>query len=188
MLHPVPLVWLVVEANNFCYVSLRHSTGIESWRLYLWWKSDFFPHFHCFQLIFSIPFKLGSDLFVGLYLNLFLFSPFIIFVGYMVHVNSIRFALHLVIGSPIPILDISDHVIHWIIDSIVFNIVKSPNITVVGVYYFSVGTGLGSFTSSSNNCCKERSLSNLFRQVVSAIILSSLGFVLVCYFASTMSL
>ena len=105
--------------------------------------------------VFTIPCTLGSTLFVGFYLTLILFILFIMFIGWMVHVNFIKFPYHLVPGSPIPILAISDNTILWFIDSPGLSIYNSLNITLVGVPSFSVGAGLGSFTSSYLKYCKN---------------------------------
>ena len=79
-------------------------------------------------------------------------------VVWMVHVHSIKIPFHIVLGTPIPILAIYGNIIVWIIDSLGLNIVKNLNITLVGVPYFSVGAGMGSVTSYSLDCCKEKSL------------------------------
>ena len=58
----------------------------------------------------------------------------------MVHVNSIRFPFHPVLGVLIPILIISGNL------SFDFLIFKSLNITLVGGPSFLVGVGMGSVT------------------------------------------
>ena len=50
------------------------------------------------------------------------------------------------LGAPPPILVISGNIFSRYIDSPEFNIVKSLNITLVGVLYFIIGAGLGSVT------------------------------------------
>ena len=120
------------------------------------------------------------------------FILFIMFVGCMVHIISFKFPFCIVLGSPIPIFSISGNIIFLFIYSIGFNIIYYLNITIVEVPSFSVvfGAGLGSVTSYYLNICKDRSFfpSNLDKQVVSAIILTSLGYVLVHYFTHTMLL
>ena len=94
------------------------------------------------------------------------------------------------LGEPPPILVISGIIFLLFIDSPGFMIVKFLRITIVGVPSFSVGAGMGYVTSSSFNCCKERSfvLYNLDRRVVCARILVPLGYVLVPYCADTILL
>ena len=106
----------------------------------------------------------------------------------MVHVNYIKCLFHLVLGAPIPILAISGNIVLLFLDYPRFKIFKYLNINIVGVPSFSVDTGLGSVTSYSLRYFKDRSffLSNLDKWVVSEIILTSLGYVLVHYFAATM--
>ena len=86
-----------------------------------------------------------------------LFSPLIMIVGWMVHVHYIKFPFHLVLGAPILIFDISSNLIPLFLDYPGFNIVNPLSITLVGVPVFSVGLDLGYVTSSSLNCCKDRS-------------------------------
>ena len=73
----------------------------------------------------------------------------------MVHLHPIKFAFHTVLGEPIPILTISGNIFLWFIDSTGFNVVKSLNITIVEVPYFSVGVGMCYVTSYSLNYCNE---------------------------------
>ena len=94
--------------------------------------------------------------FVGLYLPLFLFSPFIILFACIFDVHSIKFTFHIVLGAPIKILDMYENPIFWFIDYPGFNIVKSLSINLVGVPSFSVGVVLDSIISFYLNCCKYR--------------------------------
>ena len=144
--HPVPLFWLVADSNNFCYVSLGHPTVSEKCRLHLWGQSEDFYTSTISSWVFNIPCSLRSDLFLGIYLNLFLFTPFIMLVVWMVNVNPMNFHFHIVIGAPIPILAIFGNPILWFIEYTGSKIVKSLNITLVGVLYFSVGADMGSVT------------------------------------------
>ena len=105
----------------------------------------------------------------------------------MVHVHSITFYFHIVLGSPPPILSISRNIFLLFIDTTEFKIFNSLNITHVGVPSFSVGSGLGYVTSYFLYFFKDRLfLSNLDKLVVSARILASLGSVLVHSFAANM--
>ena len=45
VLHPDVLVWLVIDSNNFCYVSLGHYTISEQYRLHMWGQSEAFSTF-----------------------------------------------------------------------------------------------------------------------------------------------
>ena len=155
--HPGALVWLVVESNCFCCISLLHSKISAQCRLNIWGHSEDFSTSTISSWIFAIPCPLVPALFVGFSIPLILFRPFIMIVGGMVHVNSVKFTLHIMLGAPIPILAISDNIILWFIDSPVFKIVKSLNITLVGVPSFIVGTCMGYVTSSSLKCYKDRS-------------------------------
>ena len=157
MNHHVPLVWLIVESNHFCYVILGNYTIHTQYRLHWWGQSEAFSNPTIPSWLFTAPFSLELTLFIGLSLPIFFFGLFIILVGWMVHVHYIKFPFHIVLGSPIPILVISGTHILWFLDSPIFNMVKSLNITLVGVPYFSVGAGMGSMTNFYLNCCKDRS-------------------------------
>ena len=135
----------------------------QPWTFHSQWKVktsyvrtewDFF-HFQYFQLSFHHPLYTSTWLFVGLSLPLFFFVPFIMIIGWVVHVYYIKFPFRIVPGGPIPILDISGNIILWFIDSPGFNIFKSPNITLFWVPYLSVGAVLGSVTSSYLNFFKD---------------------------------
>ena len=154
------LFWLVIEFNNFCYFVLGHSKISAKCRLYLWGHCEAFHASAIFSWVFTIPCSLGISHFVGFYICLLLFGPFIVFVVWMVHVHSIKFAFHIVLVYPIPILAISGNIILWFLYTPGFKTVYYFNIALVGIPYFSVvvGAGLGSITSSSLNCCKYRSL------------------------------
>ena len=144
MPYPVPLVWLIVESNNFCYLSLRHYIVSAKCILHLWGQSEAFSISTNSSWVFTIPCTLGNALFVGFYLTFYFLSPLIMLVLWMVHVNSIKLPLYPVLGTPPPILDISGNIFLWFLDTPVFKIVKSLNITLLGVNLFSVGAGMGS--------------------------------------------
>ena len=154
-----PLIWFFVESNRFCYVRLGYSTISAQCIMHLWGNNEDFPNENIFSWVFTITCTLGPDLFVGFYIPLILLKPFNMFVFWMVYVHFIKFPLHIVLGAPTPILTISSNIILLFTDSPWSNIVKSLNITLVGVPYFSVGVcaGLVSVTFSSLNCCKNRS-------------------------------
>ena len=137
------------------YVSLGHSTVSAKCRLHLWVKSEDFFTFTIFSWDFTIPCTLISDLFLVLSIPLFFFIPFIMIVGWMVHINSIRSPFHLVLGSPIPILAISHGIILWFIESPGFKIVKPLIITLVEV--LSCCYGFGFCCLLLLNCWKYRS-------------------------------
>ena len=138
-------------------------------------------HFHYFQLSFHRPFFSRSwPRFRIIYYYYFfelVYHACWLYCSCKFH----EIPWHIVIGALIPTLDISGNIVLWFLESPVFNIVESLNITIVGVLYFSVGEGLVSVTSSSFNCFKDLSFfpSNLNRCVVSARILAYLGSVLV---------
>ena len=113
-----------------------------------------FFHFQYFYLIFHHPLFSGTLPFLGLSLPLIFLNLFVMFVGCMVHLHSIKFPLRLVISTPILILAISGNLILWFLYSPGFKIVKSLNITIVGVPSFIVGKCLGCVISSFFNCCK----------------------------------
>ena len=60
--HHVPLVLLVMEFNNFCYLILGHSTSNAKCRLYLWVNSEAFPIPIISSWFFTIPGSLGPAL------------------------------------------------------------------------------------------------------------------------------
>ena len=151
-----PLVWMDVESKYFCYVSLGHYTICVQCILYLWEQSEAFPTSTISSWV-STSLVICDLPFFFVFLFLILFVPFIMLVGWMVHINSIKVPFHLVIGSTIPILDISGNLILRFLYSPVFKIVKSLNITLVGVPYFSVDAGMGYDTSSYLKCLKDRS-------------------------------
>ena len=152
--HTGPVVWLVVESNNFFYVSLGHPTTSSQCTPHMWEHSKDFTTYNIYSWAFIIPCSMVPALFVGFYITLLFFSPFIVIVEY---VNSIQFPFYLVVGAPITTLAISCNLILWFLESLGFNIFMSLSITIFGVPYFSVGAGLGYVTSSSLNCCKDRS-------------------------------
>ena len=140
-----------------------------------------------YSWVFTIPCSQGAALFVGFSIPQILFSPFIMIFGWMVHVHSIKFIFHIVLGAPIPILSISGNNILWFIDYQGFNFFFPLNITMVEVPSFSV--------SVSRFCyiflielfqVKKYPPYKLDKQVVSVRILSSLWFVLVHDFSATM--
>ena len=104
-------------------------------------------------------------------------------VVWMVHVHYIKFTLHILLRAPPLLLATSGNIFLWFIDYPRLKIVNPLNITLVGVPSFSVGAGLVYVTSYSMKFCKETfSISNLHRWYGSAIILVSLGYVLVYFF------
>ena len=137
--HPGPLVWIVVESIHCCYVSLVHYKISTQRRLHLWGQSEAFCTYTIYSWVFTIPCYMGPAIFVGLYLPLFLFSPFIILFAYIFHVHSIKFTFHIVLGTPITILDIYGNLIPWFIDYTGFKIIKSLRRNLDGVPSFSVG-------------------------------------------------
>ena len=165
--HPVPTVWLVVESNSFCYVSLVNSTVSEKCILHLWGQSEVFSTSTIFSLVFDIPCTMGSTLFIGLSLRLIFFSLFIMLVWYMVHLHSIKFPFRIVIGEPPPILVVSSNLFLWFIDASGFKVGYSLNRTLVGVPSLSVGASLCVGSYSSLYCFKEIFFSNLYRQFLS---------------------
>ena len=185
--HPAPLVWLVVEANKFCYANLGHTTVSAQCRTNIRGKSEAFYTSTDSSLFFTIHCMLGTAIFKGLTIPLLFFSPFIVFVGWMVYVHPIKFPFHLVLGAPPPILDISGNIFLWFIDSPGFKIVKSLSITLVGFTYFYIGAGLGYVTSSSLKCWKDRSFVFIYLRQTScycknfSIIVICIGPLFCCY-------
>ena len=99
--------------------------------------------FHYFQLSFHHPLFFGTCHFLSLYLTLILFTPLIMLVEWIVHINSIKLPFHILLVSSIPILDISGNLILWFLDSPGFKIYKYLKINLVGFPSFSVVSGLG---------------------------------------------
>ena len=77
------------------------------------------------------------------------------FIGWMVHVHSIKFPFHLVSVAPPPILGIYCNIYLWYLDMLVFNIFKFLSIILVGVPSLSVSEGMDSVTSLSLDCYKD---------------------------------
>ena len=170
--------WLYIP--TIFYVILGHSTISAQCRLHLWGQIEDFSTSTIFSWVFFIPSSLGPSLFVGLYIPLLILGPLTMLYVWVVHVHYIKIIFCLVIGAPLFL---------WYVDSPGLNIVKSLNITLFWFPYFIVGVGMVYVTSSSFNFCKYRSfLSNLDKRVVSEIILSSLGSVLVHSFSGIMPL
>ena len=115
--HPGSLVWLVVESNNFCNFSLGHSKISAQCRLHMRGHNEDFSTSTCSSWVLTTLCSLGPALFVGFYIPLLLFIPLIILDVCMVHIQSIKSPLHLVLGVTIPILDISGYLILWFIYS-----------------------------------------------------------------------
>ena len=139
------------------YVLLRHPATLKNHctthTAFVRMEWDFSTStFSCW--VFTIPCYLLPELFVGLYLPILSFQPFIMLVVWMVQVHSIKSPFHIFPGPPIPILSIYGNIIIWFIYSPGFKIVKYFNITIVGVTYFSFGAGTVSVTSSHLNCSK----------------------------------
>ena len=111
--HPEPLVWLVVDSNHFCYLSLGNSIFSVKWRLHLWVYSEAFTASTIYILVYKIPCTLRPALFVGISIPLFIFCPFIMFIGWMVHIYTVKFISHIVIGTPTPILSISSIIVPY---------------------------------------------------------------------------
>ena len=103
----------------------------------------------------TIPCIMGPALFSGLFLPLIFFLLFIVSIGWMVHINTIKFTIHIVLGSPPTTLAISSNLVLWFIHAPGFKVDKPPNTTLSGVPYFSVSTGLGYILPYSLYCCKE---------------------------------
>ena len=131
--HLDPLVWMGVDSNNCFYINLGNFTVSAKWRLHLWGKIEVLPTYTIYIWVFTIPCTLIPDLFLGFYLTLIFFIPFIMFSYWMVHLHSIKFTFHLVIGAPPPILDIYVNIFLWFLDSPVFKIVNFLKTTIVGV-------------------------------------------------------
>ena len=110
------LVWLVVYSNNFCYFIMGYSTISAQCRLNLLVQIKALYTYTITIWVFTIPSSLVPNLFVGFYIPL-IFRPFIMLVGFMVHVHSIKCPFRLVLGSPIPILASFGNPILWFIDS-----------------------------------------------------------------------
>ena len=154
--HPVSLVWMVVESNNFCYFRLGHSTASAQFRLHMWGHSKSFYTSATSSWVFTIPCTLVPDQFVGFYIPLFFFALFILLGGWMFYVHSIKFPFRIVLGSPSPILAVSGNIFLWFLDTPGFKIVKSLNMSLAGLHSFSVGADISSVISSSLECCNNR--------------------------------
>ena len=81
---------------------------------------------------------MAPALIVGFSLSILFFFPFIIYVGCMVHVHTIKFFVHIVLGTPPPILVISSNLALLFLDVPVFKVGNYLNITIVGFPFFLV--------------------------------------------------
>ena len=80
------------------------------------------------------------------------------FIIWMVHVNSIKINIHIVLGDPPQILAIFSNIVPWFIDVPGLKVWKYLIIKIVGVPYFSVNEVLGVYTPppyQSLDCCKD---------------------------------
>ena len=127
--HTGYLVWLVIESNNFCYFCLGQYKVRAKFRFNLRWQSEWFSVSIIYIWVYTITSTLGNELFVGLYITLLLFWPFIMIVGWMVHVNQFKFTIHLVLGAPPTVLDISSNLVFEFIDAKVLKVGNYLNIT-----------------------------------------------------------
>ena len=157
MSHTDALVWMVVGYNHFCYFRLGHYRISAQCRMHIWGKSEAFSIYIISGWVLTFSCTLGPALFVGFSITLFFFIPLIMFFGWIIYVHSIKFPFSLILGAPLPILAISGNIILWFLDSPSFNIVNSLKITLVGVPFFIVGSGMVYVTSSSLDFCNERS-------------------------------
>ena len=126
-----------------------------------WGQSEKFPFSTTSTWVVIIICMLGPDILLSLYITLFLFRPFIMFIVWMVHVHSIKFTFHIVLGAPTPILYISVNIFLWFIDTPWLNIFKSLNVTIVGFPSFSTGEGMVSVYSYYLDCYKDRNPTSL---------------------------
>ena len=95
---PGPLVWLVVEFNDFCCLWLENSAVIAQFRLNIWGHSALFYIFVISLWVSTIPCTLLAALFVGFSNSLLLFWPFIMLFGWIVHVHTIKCTFHIFCG------------------------------------------------------------------------------------------
>ena len=121
----------------------------------MWGQSELFSTSTTSSWVFTIPCTLEPSLFLDYYLLLFFFSPFIVFIGWIFSVHFIKFLFHILLGAPPPIFSISGNIFPWFLDTPVFNVVKSLNITIVWVSKLIFGEGLSYVTASSLEFCKE---------------------------------
>ena len=97
-----PLIFNGYISQWFFYVSLVHSTISTNFRTHLCGKSEAFSTSTISNRFFTVPCFLWPELFLCFSIYLILFSPFIMIIWWMVHLNSINFPFYLVIGAPIP--------------------------------------------------------------------------------------
>ena len=128
--------------QSFFNFSLVHSTVGAQLILYMLVQSEVFYTSTVSILISTIPCNMGPESFVIFYISMFFFFPFIMFIGWVVHVHSIKFPFHLVPGVPPQILDTSSSLVLCFLDYPGFKVGYTLNITLVGLLSFSVGAGL----------------------------------------------
>ena len=136
---------------------LGHSTVSSKCRLHLWVNSEYFFHFHYFQLNFNHPLHAETCPFFGLLYSSDFIHPIYHYCWLYVPCILHKITFHIVLGEPQPILVISVNIFLWFIYSLIFKIVNYLNISLVGVPYFSVGASIGYVTYYYFNYCKDRS-------------------------------
>ena len=109
--------------------------------------------FHYFHLSFHWYLHFWGDIYIPLF---FFYLP-ILFIGWMVHVHSIKFLFPIMFGTPPPIVAISRILLLWFIDRTGLKVFHSLNITLVGVPYLSFGVDIGYGYFYSLEYLKDRS-------------------------------
>ena len=104
-----------------------------------------------FHLIYHCPLYDGTCPFVG---GMIFYFPFIMYIGWMVHVYTIKFHIYIMLGAPPLILSISSNIIPEFLDVSGFNVGNYLDISLVGFPSFSVSVGLVYFYFSLG-CCKD---------------------------------
>ena len=109
---------------------------------------------------------------------------FIMFVGKKMYVHTIKYTFYPLLGTPLVLLTTVSNIFLIFPDMPGFKFINYPNITLLGsipLLFLRVQVWFD-FSGSTFAMTEVLVLSNLYRKVVSARSLASLGYVFVCYF------
>ena len=139
LVHPGLQFWLIVDSNNSCYFILGHYTFSAQYRLNIWVQNEEFFTSTSYNLVFKIPSTFGPALFIGFSISMLFLILFNMLVGWVIHVHSIKFPFHLVLGEPSPKLALCSNLFLWFLDTTGFNIFNYLKVIIVGVLSFNFG-------------------------------------------------
>ena len=154
------------------YLYLVHYTVIAQWRMHMIGQSEWFTIYTISIWIYTVSGTPIPYLFVGLYLFLFVLTPFIMFFGWMVNIHTIKFTLNIVLGTPPPSVAVTSNIFLKLLDAPILKIVKSLKISFIGYLPLLILRVwvLFDLSGSTFTITEVLVISNLDRKVVSARI------------------